>query len=204
MKKLTIYILILIFGFVHSQERKEILYCNDSGDSIFKTDEIRERDIFYKLEPIENKVEEYIFRSWSGNSCVEIIQNKSELSGFIHFATQKFDKNKMHKKIFTQTYNLDQTVVSGLFSKIKSYSFIRRTHPSGEYPVVHIFLIKENLDVEVYTTDIPKFEDDLFSIIPMNFYLDKFEKEIPFKKFVDWDILKTGDNEFYQTKGNGL
>lgn len=203
MKKYLSIVFIFAYNLIYSQSFKEILFCNDSGDSIFKHEEVKSRDTFFKIVSIDSLKGDFIFRSWAGNSCVEIIAQNGIPNGVIHFATKKFSKRKSISKIFTATYSLDQKVVNELYQKIKNYRFERRTHDSGKYPVVHTFIVRENFETEIYTTDVPKFETEIFNIIPMDYYLSKFEKEIPFKKFIDYDTLKFGDMGYYQTKRNG-
>ncbi|MDR6969313.1 hypothetical protein J2X31_003343 [Flavobacterium arsenatis] len=194
----VIYFLLLLFNLTFGQESKNILYCNDLRDTIFKVEEVKERDLFYNLISIENIDGEFVFRSWEGNSCVEIIQNNNSITGKIHFATQKYSKNKKNKTVFTKSYEFSKETADTLLKKIKSYTIIRRPHQSGMIPVVHTFIIKQDSEKEIYTTDNPKLQTLIFNIIPMKSFLDMFENDIPFKKYVDWNFRK--ENKYYITK----
>ena len=198
---ILVYILLLINTYSFGQNSNKILFCNDVRDSIFKFEEIKAREKFYKINSIENIKEEFVFRSWAGNSCVEIIKNNQNLSGRIYFATKKYSKNKKNSNIFTESYELSLETVEKLYLSIIEFTFTRQIHPSGETPTMHIFEIKQDSNVEIYTTDNPTLRTLIFQILPMNSLLDKFEKNIPFKKFVDWDFLDI--EGFYGTKENG-
>nr|WP_294937866.1 hypothetical protein [uncultured Flavobacterium sp.] len=194
-----IYLIILCTTVTVSQEDKTIFYCNQEIDTLPYFKENAERDNFYEIKHLELLNHNYMFRSWDGNACIEIIKNRTQLSGKIYFAV-----SDRQKKRFSKNYNLSEEEVQNLLSLIKKYHFFRRKHPSGFIPVVHTFEIKNKSEIEIYTTDSPQFSYRISDIIPIYIYFKKFEKEIPFQEYTYFELIKAAENEepYYLSKRN--
>ena len=173
--------------------------CNREIDTLPNTQENVDRNMFYNVQELKLLNDEYIFRSWAGNSCVEIIRNGNKLSGKIYFAVEE-----ANNKRFAKSYKLSNKVTESLFSLFNGYQYKRRENK--EIAVVHTFEIKENSNVEIYTTDSPQFEYKIWDIVPVEYYWNKFEKENPFRKYTYWELIQTGkalgQQPYYMTKGN--
>jgi hypothetical protein len=201
--KITILFFLLSLT-LFSQNDKTVFFCNQVLDTINYQQENIARDKFYDLTDLKEKKDEFIFRSWTGNSCIEIIKNGDQLTGKIYFAVQGFNISEKEMKKFTKVYKLENHVTQNLFSLLKNIEFLNIKDTYKEKAIVHTFEIKEKNNFKLYTTDSPQFKFKIFDIIPMNFFIDKFEKEIPFKKYTEWELIKMAEilNEtpFYMTK----
>jgi hypothetical protein len=181
-------IFILISTLAFSQEYKTLLLCNQVIDTLPYIQENIERDIFYNVKELKTLDDEYVFRSWAGSGCIEIIKNGKSVSGKIYFAAEGFNDSENDLQRFTKEYELTNKESQDLLNLVESYQFWRREHPSGTIPVVHTFELKQGSNIEVYTTDSPQFDYKISDIIPIN-YVDEFEKEIPFKNYTYWDMI---------------
>lgn len=204
MKICFIFFLSLLFtSGAFAQDAKIILACNQVIDTLPYLQENRDRSAFYELKELEYLDDEYVFRSWSGWDCIEVVKNGETLSGKVYFAVQCYNDPKQKNKRFAKSYALTPEISTNLYHLVKSYYFLRRPHPSGVNPVVHTFEIKENLNIETYTTDVPQFDYKICDVVPLT-YSQEFEKEIPFKDYITWDAIcyskVTGETPYYSSK----
>ncbi len=199
LNRLIFIILLSLSSRTFGQNDKVLFMCNREIDTLTYTQENLDRNKFYNVPELELLNDEYIFRSWAGNSCIEIIRNGNKLSGKVYFAVEG-----ENSKRFTKSYKLSNKVTENLFSLVNGYQFKRRENK--EIAVVHTFEIKDNANIEIYTTDSPQFEYKIWDIVKIDKYWNIFDKENPFKKYTYWELIQTGkalgQDTYYLTKGN--
>jgi len=126
---LTILFCLIHFGIFGQSQTTDIALTSDS-DTIFWLTNQKEKTATFNLKSIENIKGDFVFRSWSPNSLIQIVKNDNETEGTVTFFILNSEQ-EYKNEIFVQEYQMPAFKAEVLYNIITSSEF--NSIPSDRY-----------------------------------------------------------------------
>jgi hypothetical protein len=198
MKKLILILTFSLFNLtIFAQDYLPVKMTIDSDTTTYKY--LKEQIKLFKITELNSNTSEFVFRSWTPNSVLEICKNGEDLNGKIIYAVTEVNDDGRIPETFVRTYKLEKNKIQQIYDLIQNSEiqnipsdkfidnwgfgfdgfrnvFETKIENSYSYKTYYSPSIQNLNEARV----IINFTEQIDEIIDFKKYYETFNKEIPF------------------------